>query len=91
MTPETKFEELAKKKADKDSEHHNGSKLSYRDGFVIGALWAKAQCDEELRIAREALKFCRGAMTYAYEDHCDQYYLNVRDKIDEALAGKKET
>ena len=31
------------------------------------------------------LKHCRAAMTYAYEDHGDQYYLNVRNDIDTAL------
>lgn len=34
---------------------------------------------------REALAKTRGAMTYAYEDRCDQYYLNVKDDIEQAL------
>jgi hypothetical protein len=33
----------------------------------------------------EALKKTRGAMVYAYEDRCDQYYKNVLRNIDEAL------
>lgn len=32
-----------------------------------------------------ALKSCRAAMTYAHEDHGDQYYLNVLADIDAAL------
>jgi hypothetical protein len=34
----------------------------------------------------EALKRSRGAMKYAYEDHCDRYYLNVLDDMDLALS-----
>lgn len=35
----------------------------------------------EIRKRDEVLKHCEAAMTYAYEDHCDQYYLNVKEKI----------
>ena len=33
----------------------------------------------------EALTSCKAAMTYAHEDHADQYYLNVKNQIDKAL------
>jgi molecular chaperone GrpE (heat shock protein) len=34
---------------------------------------------------RDALEKTKGAMTYAYEDHVDQYYLNVLENIEKAL------
>lgn len=37
----------------------------------------------------EALERCRGAMTYAYDDHSDQYYLNVKSDIEQTLAEYK--
>jgi hypothetical protein len=42
---------------------------------------------EENARLREALKHSQAAMTYAYEDHNDQYYLNVQKQIREALEG----
>lgn len=33
----------------------------------------------------EALKKCKGAMKYAYEDHADQFYLNHLNDIEQAL------
>jgi len=33
----------------------------------------------------ETLKGCKAAMSYAYEDRADQYYMNVSATIDEAL------
>lgn len=51
------------------------------------------RCRKELRESKarelklvEALKKCKGAMNYAYEDHSDQYYLNVKEEIEKALA-----
>ena len=39
-----------------------------------------------LEIAEIQLEGCRGAMSYAYEDRCDQYYLNVAENIIETIA-----
>lgn len=39
-----------------------------------------------LELAKVQLEGCRGAMAYAYEDRCDQYYLNVAENIIETLA-----
>lgn len=33
----------------------------------------------------EALSHSKAAMTYAYEDHADGYYLNTKEVIDQAL------
>lgn len=41
---------------------------------------------QALEIAKKQLEGCRGAMAYAYEDHCDQYYLNVAENIIETIA-----
>lgn len=38
------------------------------------------------RTYRGALSHCKAAMKYAYEDHSDQYYLNVLEQIETALA-----
>lgn len=39
----------------------------------------------------KALKSASAAMTYAYEDHVDQYYLNVKAEIDALLDPNNET
>jgi hypothetical protein len=49
----------------------------------------KASEEENARL-REALKHSQAAMTYAYEDHNDQYYLNVQKQIREALEGSEK-
>ena len=41
---------------------------------------------DALNVAREALDHSNAAMGYAYEDRVDQYYKNVQEIIDEALA-----
>lgn len=53
---------------------------------ICACLEAKL-AEQERRIAGlvEAMKKAKGAMTYAYDDHCDQFYLNVKDDIDKAL------
>lgn len=49
------------------------------------SLWNNLTLVKKLVIATEALEKTRGAMKYAYEDHVDQYYMNVLDDINEAL------
>lgn len=41
---------------------------------------------DSLKVALVALKCADAAMTYAFEDHSDQYYLNVQNNIRETLA-----
>lgn len=44
-----------------------------------------AQLESKLESAIKTLESCRAAMDYAYEDHADQYYLNVKNTIDATL------
>lgn len=48
------------------------------------------QLRESLKLAVEALDHSKAAMKYAYEDHVDHYYLNVLEKIDQALNKLRE-
>lgn len=45
-----------------------------------------AALQSKLTTAVEALEHGRAAMIYAHEDHSDQYYLNVKEQIEMALA-----
>lgn len=53
---------------------------------ITAALDAKDARADQLAAA---LKSCRAAMTYAAEDRCDQYYLNVLESINVALAAHR--
>ena len=44
------------------------------------------QVTAKLERATKALKSCKAAMDYAYEDRVDQYYLNMKEDIEKALA-----
>lgn len=46
--------------------------------------------DNAVRKMSEQLRKCRGAMKYAYEDHCDQYYLNVLEDIEKSISEFEE-
>jgi len=37
----------------------------------------------------KTLESCKSAMTYAYEDRTDQYYLNVKNLIEASVAAYK--
>lgn len=52
--------------------------------------WITRHSDLERKIEamNKTLKSCRAAMDYAYEDHVDQYYLNIKNLIDATLEMK---
>lgn len=75
--------------------YHTVEKSAYSYAVDQWDYWVeearKAQAKHErvlqmLEIAKVQLEGCRGAMAYAYEDRCDQYYLNVAENIIETLA-----
>jgi len=65
----------------------------YIQGFSEGACErnkdlstkAKNTCDEDLKKCKKVLKKCKVAMDYAFEDHVDRYYLNVKEDIEKCL------
>lgn len=59
--------------------------LAERSEKMWRALAAYDSLKQQALAMREALAKTRGAMTYAYEDHPDRYYLNVRNDIEQAL------
>ena len=78
--------------------------LKTKDGQLVVELTNKAtgkpfyyaaECRELERLEAasaglvKTLESCKGAMTYAYEDHTDQYYLNVKNLIEASVAAYK--
>lgn len=41
--------------------------------------------NDKLASARKTLLSCKAAMDYAYDDHNDQYYVNIKNLIDATL------
>jgi len=49
------------------------------------------ELEQEIAALRKVLESCKAAMKYAYEDHVDQYYINVLNIIEQTLSkGKTE-
>ena len=67
---------------------NTGDDLGLPSNFVDACDYVnlKTLCEE----MNKQLNSCRAAMAYAYEDHGDQYYLNVEKDIDAILAKAKE-
>ena len=57
----------------------------YRRGWFAALYWKPKQAP-----TIKLLKSCKAAMLYAYEDHCDQYYLNMVKDIDAFIKGESE-
>jgi len=74
-----------------DSRKESG--LEYAKYYHHSAYDAMAAKLERLEAASaglvKTLESCKGAMTYAYEDHTDQYYLNVKNLIEASVAAYK--
>lgn len=61
-----------------------GAHKSWEEGYDAG--YAQALSSPEVMGLITAVSHARGAMVYAYDDHSDQYYLNVKDQMEKALA-----
>ena len=56
------------------------------EGFEQGYTCAEELKDKIIKDLVYILKSCRAAMDYAYEDHADRYYLNVKESVERALS-----
>lgn len=71
---------------DPESENQMFLKLAERTEFMWKARAERDRALAKLERATKALKSCKAAMDYAYEDRVDQYYLNMKEDIEKALA-----
>lgn len=61
-------------------------KFTYYAGFDL----ASAEYEKIITELEKVLIVSKGAMAYAYEDHSDKFYLNVKEDIEKALQKLKE-